>query len=100
MTDSGKHNAKIGDVHDFSKKKHSVVYVLPRKRGRYFYFESQLPESLSIWEIEIYEETQRKFVAFDPYNKKKNNDRSTVPFLRNFHWGGGAKQEKEAERKI
>ena len=23
-----------------------------------------------------------------------------VPFLRNFHWGGGAKQEKKAERKI
>jgi hypothetical protein len=73
LTDNGKHNAKIGDVHDFSKKKHSVVYVLPRKLGRYFYFESQLPQSFRIYEIEIYEETQRKFVSFDSYNNDNNN---------------------------
>ena len=73
-TDNGKHNEKIGDVHDLSKKKYSSVYVRPRKEGRYFYFESLLSSNIHLYEIQIYSQSMREFILL-PLNSRQHFSR-------------------------
>ena len=69
-TDNGKHNEKIGDVHDLSKKIYSSVYVRPLKKGRYFYFESLLSSAINLFEIQIHSQSMRKYILL-PLNSRQ-----------------------------
>ena len=90
----------------FKNLRAQVKHLLKNSRKRYF-------DSL---EKTLYSNPKRFWKLFKLNSKSRNipqsvswtteNDQkvanSTVPFLRNFHWGGGggAKQEKKAEREI
>ena len=59
-SENGKNNEKVGDVHDFSKKRYTSVYISSRPEGRYFYFQSLLSDKMNLYEIQIHSEAMRK----------------------------------------